>query len=202
MKYLAIDTSGDLVVIAVNGEKTVVKYLEGCTAQHSLTLMPYVEKSLDESGLELDSVDFFAVVTGPGSFTGIRIGVSTVKALCLASGKKALGLTAFDCLAYDDNVPEKAFCVIDASHGNYYCAAYDGKKLSMAPCFLTEAQVREKSAGYTIVASKEVPFDGAVTASIPNGLKNAADRLGGAAGDYETVLPLYVKRSQAEEESC
>jgi len=201
LKYLAIDTSGDLVVLAVNGNKQSLKYLKGCMSQHSLTLMPYVEQCLSESGMALSDVDFFAVVIGPGSFTGIRIGVSTIKALCFATGKKALSLTAFDCLAYDDNAPEKAFCVIDANHDNFYCSAYDNKNVVLPPCFLSKTQVAEKSEGYTVVAVKPVDFAGAVVADISCGLKKAIETLYSNEDGYREPVPLYVKKSQAEEES-
>ena len=94
MNYLAIDTSGDLLVLLkYNGKKTV-RRLVGSQTKHSLTLMPYIEEVLEESGASLNDLDFFACVVGPGSFTGIRIGVATVKALCLATQKPALSVTA------------------------------------------------------------------------------------------------------------
>lgn len=202
MKYLAIDTSGDLIVLAVNGDKTALRYLQGCTSQHSLTLMPDIEECLSECGLSLSDLDFIAAVTGPGSFTGIRIGVSTVKALCFSCQKPALSLTAFDCLAYDDNAPSKCFCVIDANHDNFYCAAYENKQVVLNPCFLTKAQAEEMSCGYTVVSGKELPFERSVVADLPGGLENAVNALCGDVGDYANMAPLYVKRSQAEEELC
>lgn len=202
MKYLAIDTSGDLIVVAYNGDKKAVRYLKGCTAQHSLTLMPDIEEVILETEVNLNDFDFYAVVTGPGSFTGIRIGISTIKALCFACNKKVLPLTAFDCLAYDNNAPEKAFCIIDANHGNYYCAAYIKKQLVLPPCFMTEDVIKQKSEGFTIVASKDVPFADAFTANIEQGLENGVIALKNNVSEYENIAPLYVKKSQAEEESC
>jgi len=202
LKYLAIDTSGDLVVIASSESKKAVRYLKGCTAQHSLTLMPDIEEVIFELGLNLEDFDFFAVVTGPGSFTGIRIGISAIKALAFACNKNVLPLTAFDCLAYDNNAPEKVFCVIDANHDNYYCAAYINKQLVLQPCFLSAEIIREKAAGYTIIANKEVPFENSFIANIEQGLENAISALTDKITDSENVVPLYVKKSQAEEESC
>lgn len=201
MKCLAIDTTGDLVVTAINEEKRATRYLKGCHTQHSLTLMPYVEECLTEAGIELSDVDFFAVVVGPGSFTGIRIGVSAVKAFCLATGKKALALTSFDCLAYDDNAPDKAFCLVDAAHDNYYCAAYDGKREVLKPCFLSKAEVSSKSNGYVVVSDKELDFPDCYVADRVNGLERAVNALKDRAEDCERLVPLYVKKSQAEE-SC
>lgn len=201
MKYLAIDTTGDLVVTAVNGDRRAVRYLKGCHTQHSLTLMPYVEECLTEVGLELGDADFFSAVVGPGSFTGIRIGVSSIKAFCLATGKGALSLTSFDCLAYDDNAPEKAFCVVDAAHDNFYCAAYDCKKLTVAPCFLSKQEVSERSTGYTVVSDKELDFSDFYLADRVKGFERAVEALKDKASSSDMLVPLYVKKSQAEE-SC
>ena len=103
MKYLAIDTSGSyLTVIACDGKKTSVKYEENCALNHSVALMGEVENALAEVGLTAKDIDVFACSVGAGSFTGIRIGVSTAKALCFSYKIKCLKLTSFDVLAYND----------------------------------------------------------------------------------------------------
>ena len=58
------------------------------------------------------------------------------------------------------------------------------------------------SRGYTVIASKELPFENSVVADLPSGLENAVNALCKNADGYDTISPLYVKRSQAEEESC
>ena len=76
-RYLAIDTSAEyLTVIAKNGE-TFVTFEPDCAMQHSVRLMDAVEETLAKAGMQPAECDFFCAVTGPGSFTGIRIGIST-----------------------------------------------------------------------------------------------------------------------------
>ena len=199
MKYLAIDTSGDLIVIAVNGEKSRINYLKGCNTKHSVTLMPYVEQALNECDLKLCDVDFLAVVTGPGSFTGIRIGVSTVKALAFALNKPVLALTSFDLLAYSDNAPSKCTCLIDANHNNYYVARYQNKVLSQAPAFLSQEKILSDLSDYEIAVNAPIGWHSATVCDIVKGLKNACETLYNNAGELENVVPLYVKKSEAEE---
>lgn len=209
MKYLAIDTSGDLIVILFDGEKYHTRYLKGCNTKHSLTLMPYIEECLIESGLKLEDLDFYGVVTGPGSFTGIRIGISTIKALAFATNKKVLALTSFQVLAYTDNAPDKVLLLIDANHDNYYASVFENKKCVMNPRFLHIDELEKVSDNYSIVSE-----------NISDELKNSllkrdflvGDRVSGIINaindnysnlvDLEEVVPLYVKKSQAEEELC
>ena len=116
MNYLAIDTSRESLTVAAGSVKTgdvaegsaarddtaggegkavlkAVRFLPDCALTHSVVLMDEIEKCLAESGFDKNDIDVFACAIGPGSFTGIRIGVATVKALAYALGKKVLGVT-------------------------------------------------------------------------------------------------------------
>jgi tRNA threonylcarbamoyladenosine biosynthesis protein TsaB len=202
LNYLAIDTSGDLLVFLHSNGKDYVKKLEGSQTKHSLTLMPYVEEILTEASISLGEIDFFVVVTGPGSFTGIRIGVATIKALAFAASKKVLALTSFDLIAYADNAPEKACCLVDANHENYYCAFYSGKNQENPPSFLSFEQLKERMGDFEPCSIKPTLFVSTVLCDGLSGLKNAVSAKYENAGDYNEIEPLYVKRSQAEEEAC
>ena len=125
INYLAIDTSGNGLTVAVGGEKKAVSRLENCTLTHSVELMGEIEKTLEKAGLDKENIDVFACSVGPGSFTGIRIGVSTVKAFGYALNKKVLAVTSFLSLAYNVEKGRKKLAVIDARHGNYYACGYD-----------------------------------------------------------------------------
>ncbi|MBQ7408691.1 MAG: tRNA (adenosine(37)-N6)-threonylcarbamoyltransferase complex dimerization subunit type 1 TsaB [Clostridia bacterium] len=201
MNYLAIDTSGDLTVLLKVGDKKQTRYLKGCNTKHSLTLMPYIEEVLQDLSVNLNDLDFIACVTGPGSFTGIRIGISTVKALCFACNKPVLSLTSFDLLAYADNAPSKSLCIINANHGNYYCAAYNDKNLVLQPCFLTEDQIVNKTEEFgEIVVNEAIAWHNCVLADQLNGLERAIEKNLNKLICANQLLPLYVKRSQAEEQ--
>lgn len=205
MKYLAIDTSGSyLTVIASDGEKTSVRYEENCALNHSVALMGEVENALAEAGLCVKDIDVFACSVGAGSFTGIRIGVSTVKAFAYASDKKVLGVTSFESLAYSIEERVKKLTLISARHGNYYVAGFDENyEMILSPKFLTAGQINDIKDGYLLVADEDTDNLGAVIADPVKGFKRAVEaNIGKASFDDETLVPLYVKKSQAEEESC
>lgn len=195
--FLAIDTSSrHMTVLAVKGGKTAKRYLPDCALNHSVRLMDEVDAALKEAELCPDKCDFFAAVTGPGSFTGIRIGISAVKGFALATGKKTLGVTSFDMIAYNVNCREKFLVAIDAAHGHFYCCGYGaGKSVFLPPCYLS----RESALAYGL------PFFGFEELDLPNYNKlDAGDCLYGAVralegGISDEICALYVRKSQAEE---
>lgn len=93
---------------------------------HSRWLLPAVEALMGGLGLELWSVDAFAVTTGPGSFTGLRVGLSSVQGLALASGRPCVGLPALDVLAgAAAGRSGTIVALMDAFRGEVYSGVYD-----------------------------------------------------------------------------
>ena len=199
MKYLAIDTSGaQLIVVLRDEDKLYTKFNPDCSLAHSVSLMPAVEEILLSANIDLGALDFIAVVTGAGSFTGIRIGVSTVKALGFAKNKPILGVTSFDTLAYTID-SGKVLAVIDAKHGNYYVAGYENKKLVLAPTFISFDDLVKLSKEYRLVSVDALTIDH-MKGDLVKGLISAVeDKVCDATFDYQMVEPLYVRKSQAEE---
>ena len=156
MNYLAIDTSGThLTIVLIKNGQIYSEFIPDGNLKHSITLMPSVEKILDDNNVKVSEIDGFACVIGPGSFTGIRIGVATVKALAYAFKKPVLAVTSFDVLAYNKRVG-KRLAVIDAMHDNYYVAGYDGDAITLAPCFLEKAEVIKLSSEYEVISSTDI----------------------------------------------
>lgn len=120
MKILAIDTSSSICSVAILEDLNLI--YEGFTNDgltHSQNLMPMIDKAFKESNLTLKDIDLYACSIGPGSFTGIRIGVSTVKAFVDVYDKPSIGITSLESLAY--NIDEEYVCsIIDAKHDNVY----------------------------------------------------------------------------------
>jgi len=106
MRILACDTSNSTCCAGVYEDGREIKYelsLERLT--HSETFMPLVSRVMKNSGFSHSDLDAYAITVGPGSFTGIRIGMSAVKGMALASGKKCIGVSATEALARSvDNV--------------------------------------------------------------------------------------------------
>ena len=200
MKYLAIDTSGkNLTVIINDGEKVFSVYDKDCAVRHSVELMPKVEELLIESGVLLKDIDFVAVVTGAGSFTGIRIGVATVKATCFAFNKPCLAITSFDTIAYNEE-GGKVLAVIDAKHGGFYACGYENGKVVYPPSYIMRAEVEELSKKYSLVSFEEIDGLSVKVVSVKDGLIKAIEKKAGEiTTDLDSIEPLYVRKSQAEE---
>lgn len=126
MLTLATDTTGKSLSIAL----TRAGRLLGETSlhlgfNHSVTLMPQIQILLASCDCRLADVDLFACAVGPGSFTGIRIGVSAVKAMAYAAGKPAIGVSTLDILAAPYvNIPDLVTAILlDARNGRAFAAA-------------------------------------------------------------------------------
>ncbi len=194
--FLAIDTSSRyLTVLAVKGEKKVLKYLDDCAMQHSVKLMGVIDAALKESELSPAGCDFFAAVTGPGSFTGIRIGISAAKGFAAGADKPLLAITSFDLLAY--NVKDENFyTVIDAAHGHYYACGYgNGGEVVSPPAYVSAEEVA--AFGKPLYGFEALPFEN-YTRLDAGACLYAAARLN-AHKVSDTLNALYVRKSQAEE---
>ena len=111
LKILAIDTSGKIASVAVSDggrllwEKTVYTKLT-----HSQVILPMVSRALEETGLDYPELDCIAVANGPGSYTGLRIGIGAVKGICLgepsvkAAGVSTLLSLAYNCISFDGTI--------------------------------------------------------------------------------------------------
>ena len=197
MKYLAIDTSAKRLLVLAKGEKTAVRDLSDCAMQHSVRLMGEIDGALKEAGLALKDCDFLACVVGPGSFTGIRIGIATVKGLCTAADRPALAVTSFDCLAYAEGSGKK-LCLVDAGHGCFYACPYDGTKAGEAHYLPREEAEALIAEGYAPVSGEELSIGGKVV-NAAEGLKAAAEALAPLARPCAEIEAVYLRRSNAEE---
>ena len=191
--FLAIDTSSRyLTVLAQKGDRQVLRHLSECAMKHSQILMDEIDAALSEAELKPEECDFFAAVTGPGSFTGIRIGIATVKGFALATGKPLLGVTAFDMIAY--NVADENFCVvIDAGRKYYYLCSYPGGENEYK--YLSEEEV--KNLNKKLYGFEDLPFENYVKLDIKNCLPPAIYL--NKRGFSKNIQALYVRKSQAEE---
>ena len=89
MKILAVDTSGPVAGVAVLRDGALAYEATAVNKMtHSVNMMPMVEEALNRSGMTIGEIDLFAAVVGPGSFTGVRIGVSAVKGMAHGAGKR------------------------------------------------------------------------------------------------------------------
>ena len=133
MKLLVMDTSGPVCGVAVmEDEKVLCEYTAQNRNTHSANLMPMAEAALQSAGKTIGEMDAIAVVTGPGSFTGVRIGVATAKGLAHGAGIPCIPVDALEALSISAGGFDGVICPIqDARAGQVYGAAFrDGKRMT------------------------------------------------------------------------
>jgi len=126
MWTLAIDTSTMTASVAsLKNSEIIAEVFVNLKINHSPMLLPVIEMLCTASGMKLDEVDLFVCTIGPGSFTGLRIGVSTVKGFALATGKPVVGVSTLDALALNLlGSPVKVCPMLDARKNHVYTALY------------------------------------------------------------------------------
>ncbi|AOY75730.1 tRNA (adenosine(37)-N6)-threonylcarbamoyltransferase complex dimerization subunit type 1 TsaB [Clostridium formicaceticum] len=130
MKILALDTSSIVATVAVlDDEKLMGEYILNHKKTHSQKLMPMMEEVLKSCELSPKEIDVFAVSLGPGSFTGLRIGLATIKAMAQALDKPVVGVSTLEGLAFNLVHCEALICpIIDAQRDLVYTGGYQWKQ--------------------------------------------------------------------------
>lgn len=185
MKILAVDTTSEYIVLALKngGSEDYFVSERGCK-KHNSTLLFHIDEILKKNGLTLADVDVFGVAVGPGSFTGIRVGVATVNAFALALGKKTVEVTTLELPAEEDDV----VTMLDCRHNNFYCGVFRGGKREYLA--LTEEEAEK-------IPLPKIRMEGVYPGQL---LKKCADKA--AAGDFcAQAKPFYLKPSSAERET-
>jgi tRNA threonylcarbamoyladenosine biosynthesis protein TsaB len=126
MKILALDTATNSCSVAIMDSGVVCAELTSANNQtHSKHLMTMIDTVCEVSRLEIETMDGFGVTIGPGSFTGLRIGISTVKALAWSLKKPVVGISSLDALARQCIAGPYPICtLLDARKQEVYCCRY------------------------------------------------------------------------------
>ena len=222
MLILALESSAKAASAALMEDGSLIAQYSQCSGlTHSRTLLPMVEDMLKNTEKTLSDVGLFAVAHGPGSFTGIRIGVSTVKGLAWACGTKCVGVSTLEAMAWHGLMSGDILCpVMDARRSQVYNALFesDGEKISrLCPdraIGLAQLADELKEAGreaLLIGDGAQISFDYLTAAGVkcrmaPENLRwQSAWGVGMAAlgktpGTADELLPVYLRLSQAERE--
>ena len=222
MLTLAFESSAKAASVALCEDGRLISQVIQCSGlTHSRTLLPMAEDLLKNAEMEMKQIDCFAVAQGPGSFTGIRIGIATVKGLAWAADKPCIGVSTLAAMAWNGVAAGGLICaVMDARRSEVYNALFrieDGRPVRLCPdraislSALTE-ELREKG---------EAPFlvgDGTELASaffreqhldhrVPpenvrwqNAWGVAMEAAGKKLCTSQELLPVYLRLSQAERE--
>ena len=139
MHILAIDSSSFPASAAiVEDGKIIAEFFINTKMTHSQTLMPMIKSVLDMSGVKIEDIGLVAVTKGPGSFTGVRIGVASAKGIAMPNGIPCAGVSALEVIAYNfADSGDKIVCAcMDARCGQVYNALFeisDGKVIRLTP---------------------------------------------------------------------
>ncbi len=224
MLTLSFESSAKAASVALtDGETLIAQTTQNCGLTHSVTLLPMAEALLKTSGYKLSDVELFAVAHGPGSFTGIRIGVSAMKGLAWGCEKPAVGVSTLEAMAWNGVAYGEGAvlcCVMDARRNQVYNGLFeirDGAPVRIAPDrpIGLEELAREVTAlGKPVVligdgvavTEKFFAAQGVAYVSAPDPIRlQSAYGVGMAAAhavpvSVDDVKPVYLRLSQAERE--
>ena len=226
MKVLALETSAKSVSVAVTEDgKVLASSYQNIGLTHSVTLMPLLDGMLKNAGLSLADMELLAVAAGPGSFTGLRIGVSALKGLAWAEDKPCCGVSTLEAMAQNARTFDgTVVCAMDARRSQVYNALFrweGGVLLRLCPDRaigleeLTEELLPDPSPKLVVGDGAQLCCDYLTAHGIPCRLAPENMRYQSAVGVAlaaedmahrgETVssrelVPTYLRLSQAERE--
>jgi tRNA threonylcarbamoyladenosine biosynthesis protein TsaB len=222
MLILAFESSAKAASAAlVKDGKLISQYSQCSGLTHSRTLLPMAEDMLKNAEMKLSDVDLIAVAHGPGSFTGIRIGVSMVKGLAWAAEKPCVGVSTLEALAWHGVACGAYVCpVMDARRNQVYNAIFkieNGRPVRITedrPIALSELAEEIRAIGAPMflvgdgaeLTEKYLSEQGLACTVAPENLRwqsawgVAMAAMDKEAGDADSLLPVYLRLSQAERE--
>jgi len=223
LKVLGIDTATVMGSIGlVDDDAVIAEYSLNIKATHSERLMPAIDKLLKDAGIDLKVLDGFAVSIGPGSFTGLRIGLATVKGFAMGCNKPIAAVSTLEALAFNLAFAGHQVCpILDARKNEVYTALFksDGKggmkrivhdraadinavlnELNDDTIFLGDAVNLYRD--IILTKLKEKAHFASKTRNMPSGASVAELGLlklkNGVIEDASNLMPFYIRRSEAE----
>jgi len=186
MLILAADTSLPLLSVALlrDDDLLAAAALEGKGSRNE-KLLPAIDWLLGESGIDRHDVDLFAVTRGPGSFTGVRIGLATMQGLALALGKPVCAMSTHEAIA---PATGRVAIVDDAGRGEFYVSEFEDGRDVVAP------HLAKSASGLTVAE-----FLRSGNAAAACACRARAIAAAGRLEAYADVTPIYVRLAEAEE---
>ena len=208
MKILSIDTASNLCTVAVlENEKCIKEIIVDDARNHSEKIMPVIEQALLESNLTLQNIDLIVCDKGPGSFTGIRIGVGTVLAFKDSLNIPCIGISSLQALTYNINENGTICSLIDAKNDNVYFGVFEKKNNLVTQ--LEELSFKTIEDKIIFVGDGAIAHKDYLESNLKNCKFSSKNDLSsfslGLAGlntykqNIESdLMPLYLRKSQAE----
>ena len=220
MKILSIDTASNICTVAILENQTCIKEIIVNDARnHSEKIMPIIQQIFEETNLSLDNIDLIVCDKGPGSFTGIRIGVGTVLAFKDSREINCIGVSSLEALAYNVKQNGLICSLIDARNDNVYYGLFklennqykqiselDFKNINKVIDILKSENNKIYFVGDGALANQELLQNSIENCEFSDKNDLSSYSLGIAGynkfinNELTDVMPLYLRKSQAERE--
>lgn len=188
MNTLFISTFNETVIVGLLKDGSLILNKEiSSNNNHSTNLVPTIEKVLDESNVKVNAINEIIVVNGPGSFTGVRIGVTVAKTLAYTLKAKIKTITSVEAVSLNDNISKKIVTVSDRK-GKYY-GIFENHKIIKDISYLSNSEFAEllkNYANYKMVDNEYIDIE-----KIYNYLKDKEGI------NPHLVNPIYIKKIEA-----
>lgn len=217
MKILSIDTSSKICSVAVLEDDNILDEINLDNGKtHSENLMPMVAEILGRNQLDLKNVDLIACSIGPGSFTGIRIGVASVKAMAEVAQIPIASVTSLETLARIDESPKTKVALIDARNNQVYCGIFDAtyhpKQDLIADDISQVIEILKNYKDIICMGDGAVLHKDLIQQNLPKAAFSVQNEQNAALGgkiayqkykkeelqNADTLQPVYLRKSQAE----
>ncbi|NLJ97375.1 MAG: tRNA (adenosine(37)-N6)-threonylcarbamoyltransferase complex dimerization subunit type 1 TsaB [Clostridiales bacterium] len=192
MKILALDSSGLVASVAIASEDSLLaEYTVNYKKTHSQTLLPMLDEIVSMVELDMSQVDAIAITSGPGSFTGLRIGAATAKGLGLALNKPIIGVPTIDALAYSLYGTHMIVCpIMDARRNQVYTGLYEFVENELV--VISQQKVVDID---EII--EEINLTGRETIFLGDGVPIQKERIASRIGVKYSFAPLHMNRQRA-----
>lgn len=226
MKILSFDSATQSATCAlIEDEKLLGEITFNYKKQHSVLIMSMIDTLLTNTETHIADIDGFAISKGPGSFTGLRIGMATFKGICNGLNKPLIGISSLDALAYNLAYTDGIICpILDALRNNVYTAIYKFEngtlvKLDDYSCTSIEElieKLNDSKCNITFIGDGTYKFKELLSSKLSNvffaptslnvvkasslgelGLQHLKDN---NIDDIYSLAPIYLRKSQAERE--
>ncbi|MDR3264301.1 MAG: tRNA (adenosine(37)-N6)-threonylcarbamoyltransferase complex dimerization subunit type 1 TsaB [Clostridiales bacterium] len=185
MNVLIVDSTREiLLAILLKDDKMYVRKSLRGNSRHVTLLFVKIDELLTEAGIDAADIDFFAGIIGPGSYTGIRVGVCALTAMARANGKKLVSVNSLEVLGYGAKALGEYICLIDSGHDYYAMEVKDGVRRY----FILDRNLTDGYDNKIIRDDNEYYIDNIVAV--------VKEKI--SVTDYgNLMIPFYMKKSQA-----
>lgn len=203
MRTLFIDTSAsDVSISVVDNENVVASKTENIPNAHSIYTVAFIDETIKNAGLDVNDIDNILVVTGPGSFTGVRIGVTIAKTYAYLKNIKIVGVSSLKMRALSIS-HDYCLSLVNARHNNYYIGLYDKDNNEIIEeQFNSIDKVKELIAKYNpiIVSNEDIEIDNTIIKKQTLDIAKIVSYYKDTPGlNPHLVVPNYLKLPQALE---